>query len=95
MRVFFFGHKRQTVSRSSYSGKTSTMTQDVRAFGTLGAGLDQVVCIDKSTCAVYGLTPFSLVRRISEKEKMFILTIFCFFFVTIKEDAVFSQFTFT
>jgi len=41
MTKYYFGSKQQIVSRSGYSGKTSTRTSEVRPHGTLGAGVDQ------------------------------------------------------
>ena len=39
---YFFGLKCQTVSRSSYSGKYSTRSNEIGPNKTLGVGIDQV-----------------------------------------------------
>ena len=39
---YYFGTKCQTVTRSKYSGKTLTRTQEIRSNNMLGVGIDQV-----------------------------------------------------
>lgn len=38
---YFFGHKMQAVSRSGYSGRTTTKTSEIRSNDTLGRSVDQ------------------------------------------------------